>query len=54
MEKKGVEIHDYKQIRSVLIGQNKFDLVEWLDNNRIEYTRAILNKEHQLIGFYYE
>lgn len=54
MEEKGIEIHDYKQVRNVLIGQAKFDLVEWIDNNRVEYTRSILNKEHQLIGFYYE
>lgn len=54
MEKRGIEIHDYKQVRDALIRQNRFDLVEWLDNNRVEYTRAILNREHQLIGFYYE
>lgn len=54
MERKEMEIYDYKQVRNVLIRQNRFDLVEWLDNNRVEYTRAILNKEHQLIGFYYE
>jgi len=54
MERKEMTIHDYKQVRNVLIGQNRFDLVEWLDNNRVEYTRSVLNKEHQLIGFYYE
>lgn len=54
MERKEIMIHDYKQVRNALVGQSRFDLVEWLDNNRIEYTRAVLNKEHQLIGFYYE
>lgn len=54
MEGKEIEIHSYEQVRRVLIGHGRFDLVEWLDNNRVEYTRAILNREHQLIGFYYE
>lgn len=54
MEIKKVDIYNYRDVRSVLIRHNRFDLIEWLDNNRIEYTRAVLNKEHQLIGFYYE
>jgi len=54
MENNREDIHDYKKVRNLLTRQNKFDLVEWLDNNRAEYTRAILNNEHQLIGFYYE
>lgn len=54
MEKEGVNIFNYKTVRNELIRQCKFDMVEWLDNNREEYTRSILNKEHQLIGFYYE
>lgn len=54
MERKGIQIYDYKQVRSVLIRQNRFDLVEWLDNHRAEYTISVLNKQHQMIGFYYE
>ena len=54
MEGKGIEIHNYEQVRKALIGHGRFDLVEWLDNNRVEYTRAILNREHHFINFYYE
>lgn len=54
MERKGIDIYDYKQVRNDLTRQQQFDLVEWLDNNRIDYTKSILNKEHQMIGFYYE
>ena len=54
IEGKGIEIHNYEQVRKALIGHGRFDLVEWLDNNRVEYTRAILNREHHFINFYYE
>jgi hypothetical protein len=54
MENSKEDIYNYKNVRNSLARQNKFDLVEWLDNNRTEYTKAILNNEHQLIGFYYD
>lgn len=54
MERKEIDIYSYKQVRSVLIRQNRFDLVEWIDNNRAEYTISVLNKQHQMIGFYYD
>ena len=54
MEKKGLEVHNYKTVREYLIGLNRFDLVEWIDNNRSEFTKSVLNKEHQSIGFYYD
>lgn len=54
MEGKGIEIHSYQEVRKSLIGHSRFDLVEWLDNNRVEYTTAILNREHHFIDFYYE
>lgn len=54
MEQNGMEIHDYKTVRDHLIGLNRFDLVEWIDSNRSEFTKSVLNKEHQSIGFYYD
>jgi hypothetical protein len=54
MEKMGLEIHSYKTVREHLIGLNRFDLVEWIDNNRSEYTKSILNREQHYIGFYYD
>jgi hypothetical protein len=54
MEQKGIEVHDYKTVRNYLIGLNRFDLVEWIDNNRSEYTKSILNREQHYIGFYYD
>jgi hypothetical protein len=54
MEKMGLEIHNYKTVREYLIGLNRFDLVEWIDNNRSEYTKSILNREQHHIGFYYD
>jgi hypothetical protein len=50
----GLEIHNYKTVREYLIGLNRFDLVEWIDNNRSEYTKSILNREQHHIGFYYD
>lgn len=54
MEAKGINIYNYKEVRLDLIRQTKFDLVEWLDNNREEFTTSILNREQHYIGFYYD
>jgi hypothetical protein len=54
MENKGLEIYSYKTVRQYLIGLNRFDLVEWIDNHRSEYTKSILNREQHYIGFYYD
>lgn len=53
MESNGKNIYDYTEVRLSLIGQNKFDLVDWLDNNREDYTTSILNREQHYIGFYH-
>jgi hypothetical protein len=52
MEHQGVDIYNYKEVRFVLTRQKQFNLVEWLDNNREEYTTSILNREQHYIGFY--
>ena len=54
MENRGVDVYSYKLVRADLIRQNVFDLVEWLDNNREEFTTSILNREQHNIGFYYD
>lgn len=54
MEKNKIDIYSYKEVRLDLIRQSKFDLVEWLDNNREEFTTSILNRDQHYIGFYYD
>lgn len=54
MEEKRIDIYSYKEVRLDLTRQNRFDLVEWLDNNREEFTTSILNREQHYIGFYYD
>lgn len=54
MENRKVDIYNYGLVRTDLIRQNMFDLVEWLDNNREEFTTSILNREQHNMGFYYD
>lgn len=49
-----MNVHDFITVRDYLFLNNKFDMVEYIENNRYAFTTSIMNREYDYVGFYFE
>lgn len=54
MSDEGMNVHDFITVRDYLFLNNKFDMVEYIENNRYAFTTSIMNREYDYVGFYFE